>query len=95
MVKNQRIPDHIKRQVISKCLEVYEAKMFDRVRFGRKDLKKFLKKFFNLSIIHSVATEGIFFCRGEMMEKSEGCDRDRILDWLVLRLPTLLVFKER
>ena len=95
LVMDQRMPDPVKRGIISKQLEQYESRMFDRIRFGRKDLINFLKKFFGLSIIYSVATEGIFFCRGEKLEKSSDCDRDKLLDWLILRLPTLLIFKER
>lgn len=58
-------------------------------------MKRWFKRQYNLKCTHGVATEGIFFARGEAMEKStNGCDREKLLDWCVHRLPNLLLSQQ-
>jgi len=59
-------------------------------KLSRDDLKQFIKKQYDVKCSHKMATEAIFFCRGEDLEKSTYFDRNRLLDWLVERLPTIM-----
>jgi hypothetical protein len=80
----------------------YKYKIFDRVlgltehlmqfpqTFGRDDLKKHLKLYYNFPITHTAATEGMFCARGELLEKSNYFSHKKMVDWMARRVPDLV-----
>jgi hypothetical protein len=90
MLLEPKVPENYKLELIDKALTKYEYKMSDPSKFNREDLQKFFDKHFKLQVHRSILTEGIYFSRGENLDKSTKNNRQKLLRWLSLRLPTLL-----
>jgi hypothetical protein len=50
-----------------------------------------LKIYYDFTITHAAATEGIFFARGELLEKSPTINRNKLVEWLARRVPDLIL----
>ena len=64
--------------------------MHDPSKFGRKELRNYMLKYQKLHITEVVAIEGILFCRGQKLEESMSYSRERLVEWLTVKLPGLL-----
>ena len=90
IVLDPALPYQEKYEIFDRVLRLTEHLMQDPKTFGRDDLKRHLKLYYNFPITHTAATEAIFCARGELLEKSSYFSHKKMVDWMARRVPDLV-----